>query len=105
MLPKKQNVEIPHPGELLKEILDEMELSQYRFSKLSGIDPAVLSGIIAGKRRITIETAIRIGRVFNCGARDWINHQVSYDLDHAQKEKATEFDKIKPLTTCTLAFA
>ena len=105
MLTKKPNFDIPHPGELLKEILDEMELSQYRFAKLSGIDPAVLSGIIAGKRRITIETAIRIGRVFNCGARDWVNHQVSYDLDLAQKEKAAEFDKIKPLSACEFSLA
>lgn len=99
MTENKPNFEIPHPGELLKEILDEMGISQYRFSKLSGIDPAVLSGIISGKRRITIETAIRIGRVLNCGARDWINHQISYDLDHTEKEKADEFAKIQAITT------
>ncbi len=94
---KKPNFEIPHPGELLKEILDETGVSQYRFAKLSGIDPAVLSGIISGKRRITVESAIRIGRVLNCGARDWLNHQISYDLDHVEKEKAAAFAEITPL--------
>lgn len=100
---RKPKFEIPHPGALLKEILDEMNVSHYRFAKVSGIDPSVLSGILSGRRRITVESAIRIGHALGCDPRSWINHQVSFDLDAAEKAKAAEFARIVPLVPAETA--
>lgn len=94
---RKPKFEIPHPGTLLKEILGELGVSHYRFAKASGIDPSVLSGILAGRRRITTESAIRIGRALGTDARSWVNHQASYDLDAVSRAKRDAFDRIRPV--------
>lgn len=104
MFKRKPKFEVPHPGKLIGETLKELGVSQYRFAKESGIDRSVLSGIIAGRRGITAETAIRLSRAFNSDAQSWLNMQSLYDLANAEKAKAAEFAKIKPISElCVVA--
>jgi len=71
-----------HPGEiLLEEFLRPMEISQYRLSKDISVDPRRINEIIHGKRAISADTALRLGRYFGTSARFWINLQSHYDLE------------------------
>ncbi len=70
-----------HPGEILKEeFLDEMNLSQYRLAKDINVPPRRINEIVHGKRAITADTALRLGRYFGMSPQFWINLQTHYDL-------------------------
>jgi addiction module HigA family antidote len=73
-----------HPGLYLKELLDELELSQYRLAKELHVTAMQINLIIRGKRPITAETALRLGRFFRQEPRYWMNLQGRYDMDIAE---------------------
>lgn len=75
-----------HPGEILKEeFLEPMGITVYRLSKETGLSQTRLSQIINGKRSITAETAVKLGKFFGVTAEFWMNLQAFYDIEEAQK--------------------
>jgi addiction module HigA family antidote len=71
-----------HPGEILKEeFLEPMEISQYRLAKDISVPPRRINEIVHGKRAITADTALRLGRFFNMSPQFWLNLQTRYDLE------------------------
>lgn len=70
-----------HPGEHLAEFLDEFEISQYRLAKDVQVPPRRINEIVHGKRSITADTALRLGRYFGTSAQFWMNLQGNYDLE------------------------
>lgn len=73
-----------HPGKHLREILDEMGLSQYAVAKALSVPPRRINEIVQGKRAITADTALRLGRFFGTSAQFWLNLQAHYDLECAK---------------------
>jgi addiction module HigA family antidote len=71
-----------HPGEvLLEDFLGPMGLSQYRLAKGISVPPRRINEIVKGKRGITADTALRLGRFFGMSERFWLNLQNRYDLE------------------------
>jgi len=71
-----------HPGEILKEeFLDEMNISQYKLAKEISVPPRRINEIVHGKRAITANTALRLGRYFGVSPQFWTNLQSHYDLE------------------------
>jgi addiction module HigA family antidote len=71
-----------HPGEiLLAEFLDPLALSQYRLAHDLSVPPRRINEIVHGKRGITADTALRLGRYFGTSAQFWLNLQTRYDLE------------------------
>ena len=71
-----------HPGEiLLTEFLEPMGISQYRLAKNVGVTPRRINEIVHGRRAITADTALRLGRFFSMEAQFWLNLQVHYDME------------------------
>ena len=75
-----KNSEPIHPGEHLAEFLSEFEISQYRLAKDILVPPRRINEIVQGKRSITADTALRLGRYFGTSAQFWMNLQGDYDL-------------------------
>ena len=76
-----------HPGEiLLEEFLKPLEISQYRLAKDISVDPRRINEIVHGKRSISADTALRLGRFFRMSARFWLNLQSHYDLELGEME-------------------
>lgn len=72
------------PGEiLLKEFLEPLGISQYRLAKDIGVTPRRINEIVHGRRAITADTALRLGRFFNMEAQFWLNLQSHYDMEVA----------------------
>lgn len=69
-----------HPGEILKDELDELELSASAFAKQLTVPVNRITSIINGKRSITADTALRLARFFGTSPEFWLNLQSSYDL-------------------------
>lgn len=71
-----------HPGEiLLGEFLDPMGISQYRLAKDISVPARRINEIVHGKRAVTADTALRLGRFFGTSAQFWLNLQSHFDLE------------------------
>lgn len=88
-----------HPGEiLLEEFLKPLKMSHYRLAKEIHVPIRRVTEITAGKRAITPETALRLGRFFNMSGQFWLNLQARYDLELAEdRVDQEEFLRIQPL--------
>ncbi len=83
-----------HPGEILKEeFLDPMGISQYRLAQSISVAPRRINEIVHGRRAITADTALRLGRYFGMEAEFWLNLQARYDLEVAQAALGTRLDR------------
>ena len=75
-----------HPGEILRdEFLTPMEISVYELARAIKVPRTRVNDIVLGRRSITIDTAIRLGRYFGTSSEFWINLQTRYDLDVADR--------------------
>jgi antitoxin HigA-1 len=71
-----------HPGEVLMEdFLSPLRITQYRLAKDIGVPPRRVNEIIHGKRAVSADTALRLGRYFGVTPRFWLNLQAQFDLD------------------------
>jgi len=83
-----------HPGEILvTEFLKPLEISQYRLARDTGVSPRRINEIVHGRRAITADTALRLGRFFNMEAQFWLNLQSHYDMEVAAEALHDRLDK------------
>ena len=88
-------IEIEHPGMMLKEdFLDNLNIKPGAFARAIGVDRTAIHKIIAGKRAISANMALRFGLFFNTSAAFWLNLQKDYELRTAEREKRDEFQRI-----------
>lgn len=83
-----------HPGEFLVDELKEIGISPTELSRQIDVPPNRISQIVRGKRDVTADTALRLGRFFGTGPELWMNLQNSYDLDKAKAELGPTIRKI-----------
>jgi addiction module HigA family antidote len=75
-----------HPGEILvDEFLSELGVTSYALAKAIGVPTNRVTGIVNGDRSITADTALRFARFFGNSAKFWMNLQVHYDLELAER--------------------
>ncbi len=89
-----------HPGEALKEdFLPDLGLTQEQLAERLGISFQRVNGILNGRRPVTMDTALRLGRLFGQSPAFWMNLQMAYDLYHAERSpEAREIEQaVQPL--------
>lgn len=87
-----------HPGEHLKEFIEEYGITQYRLAKDIGVPQDRVSKIIRGQRGITAETALRLGRYFDMSPEFWIGLNEQYELECAKRDLGPSIAKqVKPI--------
>lgn len=87
-----------HPGEILmEEFINGFGITQNRLAVAVGVPPRRINEIVHGKRRITADTALRLGRYFGTSAQFWINLQSQYDLDVECDLIQDQLEAITPL--------
>jgi addiction module HigA family antidote len=84
-----------HPGEILADELAEIGISLTELSRQISVPPNRVSQIIRGKRDVTADTALRLGRFFGTGPEFWMNLQKAYELDRAKIELANVLQNIQ----------
>lgn len=83
-----------HPGEiLLEDFLKPMALSQYAVAEAIGVPPRLINEIAQGKRGITADTALRLGRFFSMEAQFWMNLQTRHNLEVAREKLADKLNQ------------
>ena len=87
----------PHPGEILQEeFLQPLEISQYRLAKAIDVPQTRIGEIIAGRRSITADTALRLAKFFGTSENFWMNLQASYDAALARDDLEEVLARIEP---------
>lgn len=98
-----------HPGEILADELRELGVSPLRLSHEIGVPNNRVYQIIAAKRGISAETALRLGEWFGTGPELWLNLQKTYELRLAEQEHGEEIRRTithhRPLSPAEAALA
>jgi addiction module HigA family antidote len=79
-----------HPGRLLKRELAARGLSANRLALDIGVPSGRITDILNGRRSITADTAVRLGRYFGNGAQFWLDLQGQYDIAVVEREHGAE---------------
>ncbi len=88
---------IAHPGRLLKRELQARGLSANRLALDLGVPSGRITDILNGRRSITADTAVRLGRYFGNGSRFWIDLQGQYDIALVERERGDEIaERVRP---------
>jgi len=83
-----------HPGEILfEEFMRPMDISINRLARELSVPPNRVSEIVNGKRGITADTALRLGKFFNVSPETWLGLQTEYDLRMARRASGQEIEK------------
>ena len=83
-----------HPGEvLLEEFLKPMGLSQNKVALSIGVPSRRINEIVLGKRGVTADTALRLGRYFDMSPQFWLGLQMDYDLDMTADKLAKRLEQ------------
>ena len=89
-----------HPGEVLMEaFIEGFGITQHKLAVSIGVPPRRINEIVHGKRAITADTALRLGRYFGVEPQFWLNLQSRYELELAQDRVADQVAAIAPLQT------
>ena len=84
-----------HPGEILADELQEIQITATELARRIKVPANRISQIVRGKRDISADTALRLGRFFGTGPELWLNLQKAYDLDKARAVLEKDIGKIQ----------
>ncbi|MDZ4728870.1 MAG: HigA family addiction module antitoxin [Xanthomonadales bacterium] len=85
-------IPLTHPGEHLREAMDDWNLTQYQLAKALGVQQTRIGEIIRGRRAISADTALRLARFFETSEEFWMRLQMNYDINVAKRAIG---DKVK----------
>jgi addiction module HigA family antidote len=91
---KNRKTRPSHPGEVILDILEDVEISQTQFAKMLGVSRRTINQIIQGHRPVTVDTAIRIGKALGNGPELWLNLQQKVDLWDALQKYEEDYEKV-----------
>jgi addiction module HigA family antidote len=83
-----------HPGEVLKDELGELGILPTEFARQIDVPPNRVSQIIAGKRAVTGDTALRFGHWFGTDPQFWLNLQSAYEIRMAEEKAGGEIARL-----------
>lgn len=87
-----------HPGEILREeFLSPLGLSANKLAEALGVPTNRISEILAERRNVTADTALRLARAFGNAPEFWMNLQKAYELRQAKLDLGKTLDQVKPL--------
>ena len=93
----KNGLPLIHPGEFLRETLEELKISQAQFARALGISPMRVSHVVNGTRPVTAELALLFARAFAQTPEYWLNLQSSYDLKSAAASMRKQLKAVSEL--------
>ncbi|MGV0393699.1 HigA family addiction module antitoxin [Corynebacterium riegelii] len=81
----------------MEDFLEEMGITQHKLAVTIGVPPRRINEIVHGKRAVTADTALRLGKYFGMSPQFWLGLQTQYDLDVAEDKILAEIERIQPL--------
>jgi addiction module HigA family antidote len=82
-----------HPGRLLKRELEARKLSANRLALDLGVPSGRITDILNGRRSISADTAVRLGRYFGNNPQFWLDLQGQYDIAVVERDRGADISK------------
>jgi addiction module HigA family antidote len=92
-MPQRKKLPPIHPGELLRDELEEIGTSLNELARALRVPMNRISAVVNGKRSITADTAMRLARYFGTSPQYWLNLQSAYDLEVAAIKIGSKIDR------------
>lgn len=86
-----------HPGAVISDILEDLEITQTKFAEIIGVSRRSVNEIIQGRRPITVDMAIRIGKALGNGPQLWLNLQQKVDIWDALQTHGEDYERVVTL--------
>lgn len=86
-----------HPGEVISDVLEDLEMTQTSFAEFLGVSRRTVNEIVQGRRPITVDMGIRIGKTLGNGPQLWLNLQQKVDIWDAIQAHREEYNKLPTL--------
>jgi len=86
-------IPVAHPGRLLKREIQARGLSANRLALDLGVPSGRITDILNGRRSITADTAVRLGRYFGNSAQFWMDLQGQYDIALIERDRGSEITR------------
>jgi antitoxin HigA-1 len=93
----KNGLPAAHPGEFLREMLEDLGTSQAEFARTIGVSAMRVSHVVKGTRPVTAELALLFGKAFGQSPQYWLNLQATYDLKTAERAMKGRLRGMRPL--------
>ena len=88
-------IELPKIGDIIaKEFLEPLGITPYRLAKDLGVSTSSILDLVHGKRKISVEMALRLSKYFGTSSKFWLNIQNELDLREAKEKLKSDLDKI-----------
>ena len=75
----------PHPGEIIADILTDLNISNRHLARALGVAPSTVKRLLAGESSVTADMAVRLEAVIGSSARMWLALQDKYNLCQARE--------------------
>jgi antitoxin HigA-1 len=92
-MPQRRKLPPIHPGELLRDELEEIGASLNELARALRVPMNRISAVVNGKRSVTADTAMRLARYFGTSPQYWLNLQSAYDLEVAAIKIGSKIDR------------
>jgi addiction module HigA family antidote len=92
-MPQRRKLPSIHPGELLRDELEEIGISLNELARALRVPMNRISALVNGKRSITADTAMRLARYFGTSPQYWLNLQTIYDLEVADIKIGSKIER------------
>jgi antitoxin HigA-1 len=88
-----------HPGEVISDVLEDLGMNQTSFAEVLGVSRRTVNEIVQGRRPITVDVAIRIGKALGNGPQLWLNLQQKVDIWDAIQTHKEDYDRVPTLAS------
>ena len=88
---------LSHPGRLLRREIAARGISGSKLAIELGVPSGRIADILSGRRAITADTAVRLGRYLGTPAQFWLGLQADYDLEEAQRSLGKALARVTPI--------
>jgi len=86
-----------HPGQILQDMLSELDISQSELARHLNMDQSKVNVICKGKRGVSADMACRLGKAFKTGPEFWLNLQKNWELSQLEQADYKDIDKLDGL--------
>ncbi len=93
MASKRKPLPPIHPGEILLEDLQDMDISMNQLARDLRVPMNRISAIVNGRRSITADTALRLARYFDTSAQYWMNLQTAFELQQTHQLRGQQIER------------
>jgi antitoxin HigA-1 len=88
-----------HPGEVISDVLEDIGMTQTSFAEVLGVSRRTVNEIVQGRRPITVDIAIRIGKALGNGPQLWLNLQQKVDIWDVIQTHKDDYDRVPMLAS------